>query len=213
MTRPSSGGFASAIARSFAASGGVVCTCTFFDGRFGFAVANEPEEIDRFKGSKYVKSDPTGIYHQVRDLLKTGDGSCSSGCPARCPQCATLSGSGWRSASIQPTSSARHAVAATSGDVPPEHGYELSDLKDIAFRRKARFQLRDGSATIDKPGVVDRYLIAFLEGLDYTENCYSCAYARRERVSDLTLGDSWGTELGDEADGRDFSCALPDGEG
>lgn len=204
----SSGGFASAIARSFAASGGVVCTCTFFDGRFGFAVANEPEEIDRFKGSKYVKSDPTGIYHQVRDLLKDGRRVLFIGLPCQVSAMRNFVG--------EPLEERLYTADLICHGTPSpqllemflrEHGYELSDLKDIAFRRKARFQLRDGSATIDKPGVVDRYLIAFLEGLDYTENCYSCAYARRERVSDLTLGDSWGTELGDEADGG-ISLAL-----
>ena len=83
----------------------------------------------------------------------------------------------------------------------------MDDIADISFRRKASFQLRDGATAVDTPGVVDRYLIAFLEGLDYTENCYSCAYARRERVSDLTLGDSWGTELEGEAGGG-ISLAL-----
>lgn len=95
-----------------------------------------------------------------------------------------------------------------------ERGYELEVLKDIAFRRKTGFQLRDGAVTIDRPGVVDRYLLAFLEGLDYTENCYSCAYACRKRVSDLTLGDSWGTELTDEvADGVSLAlCQTAKGE-
>ena len=40
--------------------------------------------------------------------------------------------------------------------------------------------------------VVDSYLLAFLDGVDYTENCYSCKYATLNRVSDITLGDAWG---------------------
>ena len=95
-----------------------------------------------------------------------------------------------------------------------EHGYELSDLKDIAFRRKARFQLRDGSATIDKPGVVDRYLIAFLEGLDYTENCYLVRIrAQRARLRPYARRLVGALKLGDEGRRRDFSCALQNGEG
>ena len=34
--------------------------------------------------------------------------------------------------------------------------------------------------------------------LIYTENCYSCKFATLDRVSDITLGDSWGTELSGE---------------
>ena len=204
----SSGGFASASARSFAASGGVVCACAFFEGRFGFAVADDPGEIDRFRGSKYVKSDPSGIYSQVRDLLKDGRRILFIGLP--CQVSAMRNFVGERLEERLYT-----ADLICHGTPSPqlleiflrERGYELDDLKDMAFRRKSQFQLRDGAVTIDRPGVVDSYLVAFLEGLDYTENCYSCAYARCERVSDLTLGDSWGTELTDETPGG-VSLAL-----
>ena len=40
--------------------------------------------------------------------------------------------------------------------------------------------------------------MGFLSGLYYTENCYECAYAGTNRVSDITLGDSWGSDLKDE---------------
>ena len=35
------------------------------------------------------------------------------------------------------------------------------------------------------------YITGFLSGLYYRENCYQCQFARRERVSDITLGDFW----------------------
>ena len=204
----SSGGFASAIARFFAASGGAVCACAFSEGRFGFAVADDPGEIDRFRGSKYVKSNPSGIYSQVRDLLKDGRQVLFIGLPCQVSAMRNFVG--------ERLERCLYTVDLICHGTPSpqllemflrEHGYDLGALKDIAFRRKARFQLCNGEVTIDRPGVTDRYLVAFLEGLDYTENCYSCAYARRERVSDLTLGDSWGTELVDEA-GDGVSLAL-----
>ena len=43
--------------------------------------------------------------------------------------------------------------------------------------------------------VMDDYLCSFLESVNYTENCYSCRFASKERVADITIGDSWGTEL------------------
>ena len=48
--------------------------------------------------------------------------------------------------------------------------------------------------SIERSGIRDSYLIAFLEGICYTENCYECPYARFERVGDITIGDSWGSE-------------------
>lgn len=195
----SSGGFATAIARAFAATDGAVCACAFSGGRFGFEVVNDPAGVERFRGSKYVKSDPSGVYRRVRDLLKAGRRVLFVGLPCQVSAMRNFVGERW--------GGRLYTIDLICHGTPSpqllemflrERGYELSALKDIAFRRKARFQLRDGVMTIDSPGVVDRYLVAFLEGLDYTENCYSCPYARRERISDLTLGDSWGTDLTDE---------------
>lgn len=204
----SSGGFASAISRAFARSGGAVCSCAFSGGRFGFEVVDDPGDIDRFRGSKYVKSDPSGVYGQVKSLLKAGRRVLFIGLPCQVSAMRNFVG--------ERLEERLYTIDLICHGTPSpqlletfleERGCKLGDIVDIAFRRKSSFQLRDGYATIDTPGVVDRYLIAFLEGLDYTENCYSCAYARRERVSDLTLGDSWGTELEDEAGGG-ISLAL-----
>lgn len=204
----SSGGFASAISRAFAESGGAVCACAFSGGRFGFEVVNDPSDIDRFRGSKYVKSDPSGVYKQMRSLLNAGRKVLFIGLPCQVSAMRNFVGErfGERLYTIDLICHGTPSPQLLEMFLE-ERGYKLGDIADITFRRKANFQLRDGSAAIDMPGVVDRYLIAFLEGLDYTENCYSCAYARRERVSDLTLGDSWGTELKDEAGGG-ISLAL-----
>lgn len=49
--------------------------------------------------------------------------------------------------------------------------------------------------------------MAFLNGLSYTENCYSCHYAQTERAGDISIGDSWGTELSGELS-KGVSLAL-----
>ena len=54
----------------------------------------------------------------------------------------------------------------------------------------------------------DLYTFAFLTSLDYTENCYSCRYATLDRVSDITLGDSWGSELSREEQKKGISLIL-----
>lgn len=204
----SSGGFASAISRAFAESGGAVCACAFSGGSFGFEVVDDPGDIDRFRGSKYVKSDSSGAYKQVRSLLKAGRRVLFIGLPCQVSAMRNFVGErlGERLYTIDLICHGTPSPQLLEMFLE-ERGYKLGEIAYIAFRRKASFQLRGGSAAIDTPGVVDRYLIAFLEGLDYTENCYSCAYARRERVSDLTLGDSWGSELEDEARGG-ISLAL-----
>ena len=38
--------------------------------------------------------------------------------------------------------------------------------------------------------------------------CYECQYAKFERCSDITLGDSWGTDLSEEEQGKGISLLL-----
>ena len=48
----------------------------------------------------------------------------------------------------------------------------------------------------------------FLNSTSYTENCYECKYAKTERISDLTLGDSWGSRLTEDEIHKGVSLAL-----
>ena len=66
----SSGGVASAIICAFIEQGGYVASCLFKDGKFQFAITNKMEIARKFAGSKYVKSDPAGIYGEIQSLLK-----------------------------------------------------------------------------------------------------------------------------------------------
>ena len=45
-------------------------------------------------------------------------------------------------------------------------------------------------------------------GLIYTNNCYECKYATVKRGSDLTIGDSWGSELDIEEQKKGISLIL-----
>lgn len=51
-------------------------------------------------------------------------------------------------------------------------------------------------------------MISFLSALSYTENCYSCKYAQENRPGDITLGDSWGTELSENEWHKGVSLVL-----
>ena len=45
---------------------------------------------------------------------------------------------------------------------------------------------------IISPFLKDNYITAFMSGLLFRENCYTCPYARAKRVSDITIADFWG---------------------
>ena len=205
----SSGGAATAISKGFLENGGIVCGCTFNEGRFIFEFAENEDELKKFIGSKYVKSNPIGIYKEIKSRLKREEKVLFIGLPC---QVAAL-----RNFISADLSDKIYTIDLICHGTPSpkvldvflkQYGMTLSSLKDIKFRVKAKFQIHGDYKGIITKGVSDRYSIAFLNALTYTENCYSCPYAKTERVSDVTLGDSWGSELAIEEQKNGVSLIL-----
>ena len=72
-----------------------------------------------------------------------------------------------------------------------DNNINLNNVSDIKFREKNDFGLIVDMIRLAPNRVVDFYTLAYLAGLDYTENCYHCPFAKSDRISDITLGDSW----------------------
>lgn len=190
----SSGGAAAAISRAFVQHGGAVCSCTLGNGRFRFEIVETEGALDRFKGSKYVKSDPTGAYRDVLNLLQKGREVLFIGLPCQVSAMRNYCRDHERLYTVDLICHGTPSPQVLQRFLG-EHGLDIIHIKNISFRRKTRFAVCVDGRFVDVPGVTDRYSIAFLNGLDYTENCYFCSYARKERVSDITIGDSWGSNL------------------
>lgn len=197
-----SGGLATAISRDFTQSGGVVFGCVFQDGMFRFDAAKTPEETAKFCGSKYVKSNPAGVYQKIREALKTGKKVLFIGLP-----CQVAAVKKFVPVPMQENLFVIDLIC--HGTPSPkvlarflrQYHKSLSALQTIAFRKKTNRQIFGDDQGLVTKGVSDSYTIAFFRSLTYTENCYHCPYAQLERVSDLTLGDSWGSDL-PEAEGK-----------
>ncbi|MGQ5427011.1 Coenzyme F420 hydrogenase/dehydrogenase, beta subunit C-terminal domain [Thermophilibacter sp. ZX-H3] len=193
----SSGGVAAAISKAFVNHGGVVCSCAFRDGRFGFEIAESGNDLERFKGSKYVKSDPTGAYRTVRSLLRTGRCVLFIGLPCQVSSMRNYCSDDEKLFTIDLICHGTPSPKILKGFLA-EHGFDMRRALNIGFRKKTNFAVYYDGNSVDVPNVTDCYSIAFLNGLDYTENCYSCKYAQGKRVADITIGDSWGTDLKQE---------------
>lgn len=188
----SSGGAAMDIAINFIKNGGYVASCKFNQGNFIFSITNNLEEVKKFAGSKYVKSNPEGIYKQIQEKLKTHK-VLFIGLPC---QVAGLKNYIKKQINLYTIDLICHGTPSPKilNRYLEESGYEINKLENISFRKNNIFGISSKSINDLEKGT-DCYLISFLNSINYTENCYSCKYARKERVSDLTLGDSWGTDL------------------
>lgn len=193
----SSGGAASAIIRAFIKNGGYVASCLFDSGKFVFEVTNEMAVARKFAGSKYVKSNPEKIYGKIQSLLKANQKVLFIGLPCQVAAVNQF---------IKDKTNLVTADLICHGTPSPyllkkclqEYGHDINTLTDINFRIKSLYELNRDGKPIAAFHTMDNYLIAFLHSYDYTENCYSCKFATLDRLSDITLGDSWGTELSGE---------------
>ena len=195
----SSGGVASSIIAAFITDGGYVCSCVFDDGEFVFLCTDNIEEAKKFAGSKYVKSNPKKVYKEIKFLLASGKKVLFVGLPCQV--------AGLLNYIPKMMQNDLYTIDLICHGTPSQklfelylnqNGIKLSDAKDVKFRQKSVMGLGVNGCSVSMAGTVDRYLISFLKSLNYTDHCYKCQYAVEERVSDLTLGDSWGSEMANE---------------
>ena len=78
-----SGGIATEIASKFIQNGGEVCTCIFDNGNFVFRFFDKVDDLSYASGSKYVKSNPHGIYKDLSDKLENGKKVLMVGLPCQ----------------------------------------------------------------------------------------------------------------------------------
>lgn len=188
----SSGGAALAIMISFIKDGGFVCSCEFKNGDFIFSITNNESEARKYVGSKYVKSNPDRIYSEVLQLLKEGNKVLFIGLP--CQSAAIQNICKQYKEGLYTVDLVCHGTPSPQllKQYIDEHKIEWKKIENISFRSKDQFSIYSNRIKILPNRVKDCYSIAFLNCLDYTENCYSCQYATFNRVSDITLGDAWG---------------------
>lgn len=205
----SSGGVASELASTVVELGGWVCSCVFQDGKFLFSMEDKSSKLERFAGSKYIKSNPSGIYSKILEQLKKDRIVLFIGLPCQVAALKKI---------VNPKLQGKlYTIDLICHGTPSpyfldlflgQYGINTYDLEDIRFRVKDCFQVTEKYKGIVTTGTRDRYTTAFLNGLFYTDNCYSCKYARKERVSDITLGDSWGSNLANDQKGKGISLIL-----
>lgn len=207
--KSSSGGFAAAISDAFIGNGGCVASCTLKDGRFCFEIAYEKNELSQFVGSKYVKSNPEGIYRRIRQELRDEKKVLFIGLPCQVAAVKKYIGESLTK-NLYTIDLICHGTPSPKllEQFLAQYKLDLHNIENIQFRAKSNFQVNQNFKNITVHGTKDAYTIGFLNGLIYTENCYDCMYATQNRCSDLTLGDSWGSELSKTEQEKGISLAI-----
>lgn len=216
-----SGGIACELYHYWIKNGGVA-TGVVFDRDEGchFILLENESDIKAVQNSKYTFSDTGGIYKVVKQKLQAGISVLFIGVPC---QVAGLYGflkkdyDNLTTVDIichgMPPATYLEQHIKSIEDKKKEHTHQLffRDPKYYTFTFTFTLKNIKGKEFYNKKVLTrDNYQLGYHRALIYRENCYSCNYARKERISDLTIGDFSG--LGRfapfEYDKHNVSCIL-----
>lgn len=166
------------------------------------------EELEYFKGSRYVQSlVGETTYKKVKDFLRNDRQVLFVGTPCQIAGLRSYLHKEYDNLvtvdlichGVCPTSYLKEEIAYLADK------YKLTDIADIRFRGNDGNNFRLTLWNKDRRKLFPRdnyrekllrfdeaqqyYIKGFLLGVSMRENCYSCNYARPERISDITIGD------------------------
>lgn len=195
-----SGGIASVFMSTILQNGGIVYGCSGVDAKDVKHIRIEtPDDIEKLKGSKYVQSNMGLTYKTLVSDLRADRIVLFIGTPCQVAGLKTyLRGKCYDN--LYTVDFVCHGVPsqqilndAIDTKVKDSNGLTLVNrAKDNGKESKYTLRLMRGNQKLcDERYPSLGYITGFLCGLYYRENCYQCQFARRERVSDVTLGDFW----------------------
>lgn len=206
MTRSASGGIAYNIARDTIESGGVVYGAAYTDKlQIKITRVDTVDDLSKIQGTKYVQADMTGVIENVLADLKSQLSVLFTGTP--CEVAGVVDAARRKKLEDGLTTVEVICHGTPSQKMFDDYlkwakGHYKSDINTYAFRAKKTdndkdFMVEIGLADGQKimvSGFKDPYYKAFMSAKWFRESCYSCPFAEKKRVADLTVGDFWNSE-------------------
>lgn len=196
----SSGGLATEFSRYIIEQGGIVYGAAFDENlTLVHMAAERTEDLEKFKGSKYVQSYTGTVYRDIKEQLKRERQVLFIGTPCQIAGLRGFLGKEYDNLLL--------VDLICHGTPPMEYLREYAEkagkgrkITDISFRGKKNYRLTLYSG--DKPvysvrNKKDYYFTAFYNGLIARDNCFKCEYSMPQRSSDITIGDFWGLKRSD----------------
>lgn len=172
------------------------------------SMASTMEEVEKFYGSKYVKSEIDGIYKKVKEQLNAGKKVLYSGLPCECAGLRAFLNKEYDNLFI--CEILCHAVP--SPRVFKDYIKYINKkfhgtVSNVRFREKSKGWLSHQNSLVfefkdKKPLVVNARCNNYYRNfsLDYIArmSCTKCSFTKLNRVGDITIGDFWGINKLDE---------------
>ena len=175
--------------------------------------ATTKEERDEFRGSKYVQSDMTDVFRQVKTDLREGLTVLFSGTPCQTSGLHSFVGKNLRK-NLVLIDIVCHGVASPYAwrDYLAylEKKYK-SRITYVNFRDKELYGWKDQKETFrfENGGGKKSFLFLFYQNIYFRYSCSKCHFTNFKRPSDITLADYWGWErINSTFNADDKGCSL-----
>lgn len=202
--KSSSGGVFSLIAQHIISQGGVVYGAAFDDSchTVRHIAVDFLDGLGKLRGAKYLQSDISGTYVEVKERLEQGRTVLFTGTPCQISGLKSFLQKDYDQLYLQDI--VCHGVPSPSiwdaylGDIEKRFGGHATD---VSFRNKSNgwknycfsIQLSNGRIYSVEHSK-DPYMRGFLHNYYLRPSCYACKHKGVERQSDITLADFWGIE-------------------
>lgn len=230
--RSSSGGFVPLITEHCLALGYYICGVVFDDDFLSvkYIVTRDEKEISKMRKSKYVEADVSGVLTSIKQLLAAGESILFIGLPCHVAAVRKFVGNSEKLLTVDlichgngsPQFYAEGIKALCS-----EKNHSLQDIIGVDFRPKPepagkhnfKIDFVDDSVYMGSDDFP--YYYGFNSRLILRDSCYGCKYQTKERVSDITTGDSTFCDndlgenvvIGNTLKGKNFIDSLSDNAG
>lgn len=199
----SSGGMFTLLAEKVLQNGGVVFGATFDeDWDVEHKYVENVEELQMFRGSKYVQSTIGSTYAKAKEFLLEGREVMFTGTPCQIEGLKSFLGRDFENLVTQDIIC--HGVPS-----PKVHkkylefvklNYNSKKIEQIYHRSKnsgwkdSGIKIKLDNMEYIKSHKEDPYMQAFLRNTILRDSCYDCQFKNKNRISDITLADFWGIE-------------------
>lgn len=160
-----------------------------------YSYSDTKEDLLKYKGSKYSHSFIGEIYKKIKYFLEIGKEVLFVGTPCQVDGLKKFLLKSYEN--LITIDIICHGMPSQKyldeyiEEIEKTVGKKVTNL---TFRGRENFKFtlyNDKEIIYSKPSNEDNYFYGFLSGIFYRDSCYKCKYARKERVSDITIGDFW----------------------
>ena len=202
--KSTSGGIFSALAEQMYQRGGYVGGAIYTENfSVKHIISNNPEDLNKIRGSKHFESETAGLFLEIERLLKNGEKVLICATPCQIASLRLFLREEYENLVTvdficlginSPKVFKKHLESL-------EKKYDSKTLsiqaknKDLGWRSLAYKIKFENGETYLRQGKDDPFIKGFVrEHINCRPTCYECKYKGFPRISDITLGDFWGIE-------------------